>query len=78
MELIELLGWVATGIFSMSFFFKDRNLKIIQGFGASLWVFYGYSINATPVMIANLIVLLSILFSILKDRGRLARRPQLG
>jgi len=53
----EWIGWVATGAFASSYFFKDaRTLRAIQGVAAMLWIGYGLFIRATPVVVANVIV----------------------
>ena len=66
--MIEILGWIATVVFVCSFFFKERTLKIIQAFGAVLWIIYGVAIKANPVVIANSIVIVAIVLSLLKNK----------
>jgi hypothetical protein len=54
---IELLGWTATGVFVGSYFFtRPSLLRSVQMFGALLWVTYGALINASPVIVANVLV----------------------
>jgi hypothetical protein len=53
----ELLGWAATAVFAGSYFFvRPTLLRGVQMFGALLWVTYGVLINASPVIVANLLV----------------------
>jgi hypothetical protein len=53
----ELLGWAATGVFVGSYFFvRPSLLRGAQMFGALLWVTYGVLINASPVIVANVLV----------------------
>jgi len=53
----EWIGWVATGAFASSYFFREaRTLRAIQGVAAMLWIGYGLFIKATPVVVANVIV----------------------
>ncbi len=54
---IELLGWVATAVFVGSYFFvRPSLLRGVQMVGALLWVTYGVLINASPVIVANVLV----------------------
>ncbi len=54
---IELLGWAATAVFVGSYFFvRPSLLRGVQMFGALLWVTYGVLINASPVIVANVLV----------------------
>ena len=53
----DWIGWIATAAFAVSYFFNGpRTLRIIQGLSAVLWIGYGLLIQATPVVVANLIV----------------------
>jgi len=53
----ELLGWAATAVFVGSYFFvRPSLLRGVQMFGALLWVTYGVVINASPVIVANVLV----------------------
>ena len=53
----ELLGWGATAVFVGSYFFgRPSLLRGVQMFGALLWVTYGVLINASPVIVANMLV----------------------
>jgi hypothetical protein len=53
----ELLGWAATAVFVGSYFFvRPSLLRRVQMFGALLWVTYGVLINASPVIVANVLV----------------------
>jgi hypothetical protein len=54
---IELLGWAATGVFVGSYFFaRPSLLRGAQMLGALLWVTYGVLIDASPVIVANVLV----------------------
>jgi hypothetical protein len=54
---IEMLGWTATAVFVASYFFaRPSRLRAVQMFGALLWVTYGVLINASPVIVANILV----------------------
>jgi hypothetical protein len=55
--LTESLGWVATAVFVGSYFFaRPSLLRGVQMFGALLWVTYGVLIDASPVIVANVLV----------------------
>jgi len=54
---IEYLGWAATAVFVASYFCtRSSVLKAVQMSGALMWVVYGLSIGASPVVVANLAV----------------------
>jgi hypothetical protein len=54
----ELLGWAATAVFVGSYFFaRPTLLRGAQMFGAALWITYGVLIGASPVIVANVLVL---------------------
>lgn len=53
----ELLGWTATGVFVASYFFsRPAVLRATQMAGATLWIVYGFTIGAAPVIVANALV----------------------
>ena len=55
--LIECVGWAATAVFVASYFFdRPSLLRGVQMMGALLWMGYGLLINATPVIVANVLV----------------------
>jgi hypothetical protein len=54
---IESIGWVATGAFACSYFFKEPGkLRVVQAAAALLWVVYGVLIHSLPVVVANVVV----------------------
>lgn len=54
---IQLLGWAATAVFVGSYFFaRPSLLRGVQMLGALLWITYGVLINASPVIVANVLV----------------------
>ena len=62
--MLEAIGWVATAVFSASYFFRQASaLRRIQAGAACLWIAYGLAIHARPVVIANLIVAVAALYS---------------
>jgi hypothetical protein len=73
MNLLSWIGWIATAVFSTSYFFKGANtLRWIQAGAALLWVTYGLMIHAMPVVVANVIVAAAALYSSLAA----SRRPR--
>jgi Bacterial inner membrane protein len=55
---IALLGWAATGVFVASYFCpRPALLRGVQMLGALLWIVYGVLIRASPVIVANALVL---------------------
>jgi hypothetical protein len=56
-SVTQILGWVATGVFVGSYFFsRPAALRALQMLGAALWIVYGFLIDATPVIAANVLV----------------------
>lgn len=54
---LNAIGWMATAVFSSSYFFKQAStLRRIHAAAAALWVLYGAAIHSAPVVVANLIV----------------------
>ena len=62
--MINWIGWVATGVFAVSYFCRQRKmLRIVQAIAALMWVTYGFLIGAMPVVVANMIVALAAVYS---------------
>jgi hypothetical protein len=62
--MLEAIGWIATAVFSASYFFRQpAALRRIQAAAACLWIAYGLAIHAMPVVIANAIVAVAALWS---------------
>ena len=58
MTLPDAIGWVATSVFTASYLTRHPAvLRRVQMAGASLWFGYGVVTRATPVMVANVLVL---------------------
>ena len=55
--MTQILGWTATAVFVGSYFFvRPAALRALQMLGAVLWIVYGFLIDATPVIVANVLV----------------------
>jgi hypothetical protein len=55
--MVDLVGWLATAVFMISYFAKGPiALRRIQGVAALLWASYGILIHALPVIVANVLV----------------------
>jgi len=62
MHVTDVLGWIATAVFTASYFFKRAELlRRVQMGAALLWVAYGVLVGAAPVVVANLLVLAAAL-----------------
>jgi len=62
--MIDLVGWVATGLFVVSYFAKNRrNLLLLQIAAALLWIGYGVMLRAAPVIAANALVAAAAAFT---------------
>lgn len=58
MSLADSIGWMATAVFTASYFMGGpAMLRRVQMGGASLWLSYGLVTKAPPVIVANLLVL---------------------
>ncbi len=54
---VEAIGWVATSLFTVSFFVKtELSLLRAQMLAAGLWMTYGLLIDKRPVIVANALV----------------------
>ena len=55
--MADTIGWIATAVFSASYFFRSASaLRWVQAAAACLWIGYGITISSKPVIGANLIV----------------------
>ena len=62
--MLDAIGWVATAIFTASYFFRQpRSLRLIQAAAACVWMVYGLAIGAMPVVVANAIVAVAAVYS---------------
>ena len=62
--MINWIGWVATGVFAVSYFCRQpKMLRIVQAIAALMCVTYGFLIGAMPVVVANVIVALAAVYS---------------
>lgn len=56
--MIDLIGWVATGIFVGSYFCRSPiGLRRLQMLGALIWAAYGFLLHAPPVITANILLI---------------------
>ena len=57
---IGCLGWAATATFVASYFFvRPAALRTVQMLAGLMWVAYGWLIGASPVIAANVLVILA-------------------
>ncbi len=69
MQLLNVIGWLATAVFVSSYFFKTpARLRLVQALAALLWIGYGVLIHAMPVIVSNVIVSIAAVASILRER----------
>lgn len=60
MRALDYVGWTATAVFVASYFFRrPATLRRVQMVGACLWIIYGLLMKASPVIVANVLVLLA-------------------
>jgi hypothetical protein len=74
--MAEGLGWLATALFSASYFVAGRRMMLAVQIGAALlWVGYGLLTRAAPVVVANGIVVLAALSAVVRQPRSVARSP---
>jgi hypothetical protein len=55
--VVEYLGWAATAVFVGSYFCtRPETLRRVQMAAAVMWIAYGIFIQASPVVVANILV----------------------
>jgi hypothetical protein len=72
MHAVDLVGWMATLVFVGSYAFKQpATLRRVQMLGASIWIGYGVLMQATPVIVANVLVLGAAGWASLRKTGQI-------
>ncbi|HZE94317.1 MAG TPA: hypothetical protein VEZ49_06375 [Gemmatimonadales bacterium] len=75
MSRFDWVGWLATGVFLVSYFTRTpTGLRRVQGVAAGLWALYGVLIHSLPVIVANILVAGVAIASSIKFRPS-ARAP---
>jgi uncharacterized protein with PQ loop repeat len=65
----DLIGWVATSIFAVSYFVRSpAAMRWVQALAAVCWIIYGVVLHATPVVVANVIVVSLAALTALRPR----------
>lgn len=76
--MTDILGWIATALFVSSYFFKrPALLRAAQMAGAMLWILYGVLIGATPVIVANGLVLGAAAWTLIREDARMQTQAPL-
>jgi hypothetical protein len=71
--MADWIGWLATGLFAVSYLCKDPGrLRLVQAAAAVVWMAYGVLIAAPPVIVANAVVASLALFSSWTSAGTAA------
>ncbi|MGA3185565.1 MAG: hypothetical protein ABSF22_00515 [Bryobacteraceae bacterium] len=64
----DLIGWLATAVFMISYMVKSpANLRRIQAVASCLWLAYGVLIHSLPMIVANFLVAAVALYSSLRS-----------
>jgi hypothetical protein len=64
MSKYDWIGWLATAVFTTSYFCRTPvTLRRVQGVAALAWAAYGIAIHALPVIVANVIVATTAVWS---------------
>jgi uncharacterized protein with PQ loop repeat len=76
--MLDGVGWIATTVFTISYFSKDpAKLRWIQSVAALFWITYGVMIHSKPVIAANIIVAGAATYSsvrLVKEKRAAARQ----
>lgn len=68
-QMIDLLGYLASGIILISFAVKDIiKLRIINSIGSVVWIVYGTLINNNPTIFVNIAVLMIHIWWLIKNK----------
>lgn len=57
--MVDLVGWLATALFVSSYIVPPAYLHRLQILGALTWTSYGVLLNALPIIVANLLVVMA-------------------
>ena len=53
----DMVGWLATAIFAVSYFARSPvTMRWVQAAAAVCWIIYGVVLHSMPVIVANVIV----------------------
>ncbi len=67
---LEWIGWAATALFASSYFQRTpAGLRRTQALAAGLWIVYGVTIGAPPVIVANAVVACMAVYSWLRPHA---------
>jgi inner membrane protein len=62
------LGWAATAVFAASYFVRNPSrMRLVQACASILWILYGVVLQATPIIVANIIVAGLAVFSAVRE-----------
>jgi Bacterial inner membrane protein len=60
----DLIGWVATAIFGVSYLVRrPTTMRLVQAAASLCWILYGIFLHSAPVIVANVIVATMAVFS---------------
>lgn len=69
MDLIEVWGYLSMVVVLVSMMMKNiKKLRIVNSVACSMFVIYGITHQAYPVVIMNILVICINIFKILKDK----------
>lgn len=67
--MTDSIGWLATGIFALSYIARSSvTLRRTQAVAAVLWILYGLSMKAAPVVVANGVVAVMAVLSARREQ----------
>lgn len=68
--MTDLIGWFASALFIASYLLPPKFLRSFQVSGALVWAFYGVLLQAMPIIVANLLMIVAVGYSARREKGR--------
>ena len=69
MQLIDIFGYVSSLVILASYLMKDiTKLRIFTSIGCVMFVFYGFMLDAIPVVVMNVSVIIINLYFLIKKK----------
>lgn len=77
MSLLDLFGYLASGVVLLSFLMKDiRKLRWLSIVGCTMFIVYGFLIDSVPVIVTNVAISSINLWHlfVIKDKNQLTSK----
>ena len=75
--IVEILGWLSTGLTILSFIPKgEGRIRLINGIACGFWIVYGISLKQNPIIVVNGIVLILHIRYYMQQRKMNNQKPK--